>query len=766
MKTHIEYGLQGAFKFEIFESGKIIESSDWVSNFITETGVTYPSIYAFADCFRYLSIGTSDQRSCGANVSRDYLQSTTGLYTPAPPLVGTVSNTPLQYIDWRGYYVSSPTNNNSACGTNLFDTGPSMFRAWVIPTGDTSNVVKTEPISIYNEFMVSPGKASDPTGRWAFSRITKSLAIKVGQKLIISYQLKISLNTTGSIFGKGTFNTGNAEVEGAENLELVSGWHNLTGFYRQVYHGLACVDQMGASFIPKYGAVMEPSCSDLSNTVFYLSPDNSQFDVNFKKGGTQTNVASAYLSDGLMQQVMGVPMILDGTFSTNGELSSEYGSKNDDQKETHYSTLALNRNRASSPIDDKSVPSCIRLGNRTNQEFVPVNVNKYIVPPTVDQTFNYQETQDSSLYDISYASRGLPPDETKADFKQKAVFSTVVYNMKASGMGALGDTNGRKWQRTRRASFAPISSLGTNTRFGSLVYGFDYDPSTTIPNRKIYPMVDCLFGNSSGDLLMQHYRIIRPYVIERGSGVAYAKIKVANFGGVYGENTKQYNDQETFQGSIPTDFNAFAQDRYDDISSKLVLIGDDVANKNTPGSVYNYGSNGNGWAHFSGWGGVIGVIGKDWAGKLPDCGLVDHNISDHSQPSPSSPLYWPTARGIGKKLMDKSATNNNLVDISTVKYYDPSWADGLALQTGDGSYDWPNNPLKFCPPHIVFRHYENWGTTGYRLLPQHTDANNTANTSPSNTGYYPGLSLDNGLDVYLTISWAAPCPTTVDNCTE
>ena len=61
MKANTEYGLEGSFKVDFFDrAGKLIDSTDYFSNFITYSGLIYPLTYHFPECFRFLSIGTSN----------------------------------------------------------------------------------------------------------------------------------------------------------------------------------------------------------------------------------------------------------------------------------------------------------------------------------------------------------------------------------------------------------------------------------------------------------------------------------------------------------------------------------------------------------------------------------------------------------------------------------------------------------------------------------------------------------------------------------
>ena len=58
METKAKYGLQGAFKVDIYDDkDNLVDTTKYFSNFITQSGLKYPTIYSFADCFRFLSVG-------------------------------------------------------------------------------------------------------------------------------------------------------------------------------------------------------------------------------------------------------------------------------------------------------------------------------------------------------------------------------------------------------------------------------------------------------------------------------------------------------------------------------------------------------------------------------------------------------------------------------------------------------------------------------------------------------------------------------------
>src|ERR1700761_9732486 len=116
MKSQINYGLQGAFKVDLFSGGQFMETTDWFSNFITHTGLSYPSIYAFADCFRYLSIGSdSSTANFGFSASNLGQQPTTGLSAPFLTFNTSAGTQPGTYMGWQAYEIGEG-NGDSPCG--------------------------------------------------------------------------------------------------------------------------------------------------------------------------------------------------------------------------------------------------------------------------------------------------------------------------------------------------------------------------------------------------------------------------------------------------------------------------------------------------------------------------------------------------------------------------------------------------------------------------------------------------------------------------
>jgi hypothetical protein len=513
IKANINYALEGKFKVDIYsQDGKLIETTDWFNNFITPTGLSYLYKYKFADCFRFLSIGSDNTVNSGnANGTGP---GTTGLSAPInyirtnldsglnPNVTGYPGAAlPLGQFtgELSGQYMGPWAYDD---GNSIIESpsGPRFYRVWRVPYYTDSNGSPSILTGYSNglqiqEFMVSPSSGQDPAGNCAFSRVRKSVLIPNNTYAYISYQLFVQTSSNGlNVFNSGTFTTGNAEVS-YENSEVAL-WYNLSGYYRQTYHGLAWIDSMGQTFVPKYGAIMEPSCTGLDECRFYLSPDNGQFNVS-SSGGAQLDPNAAYSADGLLGFFYQSPPF-------NGTASNDDNSFSTPDQSVVYSNL-----------QDSSSP--------TSSEGVLLNSNirlKGITP----YIYNYSQAGTNDLttvepYDYQNYSNATPGisgfDPTSPSFGNKAIISTRGFNLPVTGM-----MTGRTRTLTRRHSFMPSQSFGKNTRFASLVYAYQQRGQSSNP---FYPMIDCMFFDSSGQHIMAHYRQITGiYFTNRGSGILEA----------------------------------------------------------------------------------------------------------------------------------------------------------------------------------------------------------------------------------------------------
>jgi len=102
MKTSVEYGLQGQFKVDIYnQSGDLIDTTDYFSNFITPTGLDYPYTYNFADCFRFLSLGVGTSSNT---------MTTTGLQGDTSVIPAKNSDTNLVKYQTLSYLLNFDSN--------------------------------------------------------------------------------------------------------------------------------------------------------------------------------------------------------------------------------------------------------------------------------------------------------------------------------------------------------------------------------------------------------------------------------------------------------------------------------------------------------------------------------------------------------------------------------------------------------------------------------------------------------------------------------
>jgi len=480
IKANVNYALEGKFKVDIFnKKGELIETTDWFNNFITPSGLSYIYNYNFADCFRYLSLGIGTTSNYGNNPPS--ANETTGLSSPITSIPTnlnaiSISGSPgviFGTSNLSGQYIGSWAYQEGGCGIVEDNDGPRFYRSWNIPF---YNGYLLNDLTI-NEFMVSPSTGGS-NGALAFSRVKKNIIIPQGTFSTISYQLKIKLGSVNiQTFSGGTFQTGNADI--TNEVNEVAQWNTLSGCYRQTYHGLAWIDSIGTTFVPRYGNLMEPSFTGLAASRFYLSPDNSQFNVNVS-GGANSSESSSYLADGLLKFIVQNPP---------------------------YQQIYDN---STSVPNTQNLPNNIRikLSTAATSEFPAMYNSQY---SSVSTNPDYSSL---AVYDFQGYSTATPGssgyDSSKAQFGNKILVSTQGFNMPHTGA-----VTGRSRVLTRRHSFLPAQSLGKNTRFGSLVYAYKNPISNDY-----YPMVDSMFFDTSGQYMMAHYRQITGiYFTNRGSGI-------------------------------------------------------------------------------------------------------------------------------------------------------------------------------------------------------------------------------------------------------
>jgi hypothetical protein len=259
-------GLQGSYKIDIYNQGnQLVDSSDYVKNFITSTGLSYIYDTPLVDCFRYLSIGSGNS---GNSVYTDGLESG----------------------DSRWQFKINYVNN--ACGTINTTSGVNLYRAWLISgiTGETYNGgLDIEEMALSPNNVGASGKA--------FSRVLSNANVPSGHYSIVTYRLEVAMPT-----GVKTFNgiINDTQVNITEPAEDVCRyWDLLSGKYSLVHHGLNTISSAGTKVLDSFGNPLEPSMRSTPELLAYLSTDHRQFTVNSWSGGKiDTGSFQPYAGDG------------------------------------------------------------------------------------------------------------------------------------------------------------------------------------------------------------------------------------------------------------------------------------------------------------------------------------------------------------------------------------------------------------------------------------------------------------------------------------
>jgi hypothetical protein len=310
--------IKGKFGYKIFDvSGNLKKEVKDIPNFITNTGLVYPSIYNFADCFRFISLGFGTDQNTIIGVG------TTGL---------AQASNDFSYIGSRTSYgdITSSQYDLGSCGYRESLGQVSLSRGWRVPIGSGHF---DQPYS-FSELMLSPGK---PTGTHtrcgcnfgindgegvdasiiadyydslvgnksicnankAFSRIVLDTPISVSSMdfVIITYDLNVNYDTGINQF--------EISIPPVVNFSPTTWTGNIIGSHNLLHHGVKLINDSnivdksfsrnqifsyswslegGESFIPLWGAPLEPSCSK-DNLLAYFSTDNVNFLCNQFSGG-------------------------------------------------------------------------------------------------------------------------------------------------------------------------------------------------------------------------------------------------------------------------------------------------------------------------------------------------------------------------------------------------------------------------------------------------------------------------------------------------
>jgi hypothetical protein len=292
--------VQGKFRARTFNrNGELIHDTDYFDNFITQTGLMYPYTFSFADCFRYLSLGS------GTAVNSVIGNGTTGLSLPLPRFT---------YIGGQTGYVLE------GCGYRELSSGVELFREWRVPPTDGL----FEAPYVFKELMLSPSLPSveeqcsqndggneenifadtysNPCdmGKLAFTRVIRNIAVEADSYLHLSYVLtivvptgrslvKIPISTIGSVGANTSWDAG---FSGYFSL-IHNGVKLVRDNYRAIPDNISQIRPnqddiaVGESFVGPYGCPLEPHTfpDGIEYRVFTLHTDGTQFLVNATGGG-------------------------------------------------------------------------------------------------------------------------------------------------------------------------------------------------------------------------------------------------------------------------------------------------------------------------------------------------------------------------------------------------------------------------------------------------------------------------------------------------
>jgi hypothetical protein len=330
--TNANFKLKGQYRVRVFGQNDVLKSdSDFTDNLITNSGVIFPFNIAFADCFRYLSLGSG---TAAANYSDVSLQSgiTRFSYLGAFKAIETFGGAPFQ----ANQQITIPDDtsyNPEGCGYYLAPDSVQLFRTWRIPTGADGVTRDYTGISGIKELMVSPSAPIEmgisssggadlipftvKTGyTGAFSKLNISFDLAQGDYALITYKLSI-YPSTGVATYSFPFAQSNVQSSPINGRYPCTGWFGtISGIYGIVHPGIKLISDIngpsyspkpaeldvsknyyvtasplggqnyfGVSYTPAAGAPLEPSiCLRYGNNqasyyAAYSSNDNSQFAV-------------------------------------------------------------------------------------------------------------------------------------------------------------------------------------------------------------------------------------------------------------------------------------------------------------------------------------------------------------------------------------------------------------------------------------------------------------------------------------------------------
>jgi hypothetical protein len=314
--------VKGNFIFKVFDKDHNLKQSIGpIENFITPIGLGYPAKFAFADCFRYISLGTGTAINTLGNTLN--IMGTTGLDKPHPD---------YQYIGGRNTFEDYDGANSNydleGCSSSENLSGITLTRSWRIPKGNDT----FQSDFTITEYMVSPGQPSSVSGyspddgfltprcacaaadvsinpfplyagqnyesgpadgpehsalgayykspticeaNKAFSRVLTDIAATSGDSINVTYNLNINFNIKPKIFSVlgtsqetnwngtisgycGLIHHGLKRINGTD-ATIAAGTIFAPGGAYAITQDYALNSELGESYTPAWGNPMEPS---------------------------------------------------------------------------------------------------------------------------------------------------------------------------------------------------------------------------------------------------------------------------------------------------------------------------------------------------------------------------------------------------------------------------------------------------------------------------------------------------------------------------
>lgn len=511
------YGLGGKFKLDVYnKSGELRYTTDYIDNFITSTGLNYIRNVGYADCFRYVSLGSGTTAN---SLTSNGGFGTTGLDLPIKQFLYIGGNTENSSCNTGG----SNEYASKGCGYRINETGVTLTRAWRIPINE--NEFFGGPFT-FKEYMVSPGIRGIPGYLWdavngyhfgtgcncqtpvytsndgsdivagygeespdfaiaypflcnfdkAFSRIIKDVTVQTDEYLIINYALTVNLANSTGIRKFDVTVTRNSPVNDPDVGDPFN-WVRVSGFSSLIHPGIklinngdvtsvAKVNQLnsyefraGESFVPPLGMAMEPSCPVINRTA-YISNDDYQFKVNDISGGK---------------------MILD-TYKPHNPLGRNFPS----------GTIAFHKNYISETSNSSS-----SLGTLSNGLPWYYRPRTSTVDSLLDGT-NYPSQTDYSSPVISTDLQDsiVNPDTLDMTFKSQHYEPNLPVSITNTAYSAISERSREQTADFQFVNFETTFETGTPVR--AFIYAYQYDDGDESP-QDWYATLDAVIEPRNGN---------------------------------------------------------------------------------------------------------------------------------------------------------------------------------------------------------------------------------------------------------------------------